>query len=373
MPLIKHDALAVSREEFAQIKAELNAPYKFHLLAREDQRILFLRTTHADPDPVSDLEACLERVPDASIREVQHLVLVGTNGNLHLPASVARPLLDRRESLDRTAVAQLRSGLRPDYGVALHRVAGDPASLLRIGLRIPRQRCLDLNEVDLRGLAQAIGPLLDDQSAQDAVVGYIVADEDHVRLLAQELVADLAPRWDDDKKQRLALRTIPTPPPAAAPVATPVPPPEETVRQAPAPKRRPTRTIRVKPIINLEFTLDSTPPEVDYDPAVLEAATQQVDDLLQSRGFDVVRNVAHGTYRFSVAAERTAGYPRRILVRTLGRFTRVEAHECLRLVRDLDADLLIVINENPDDEAVRRTVATKVRVLTPREVTHLRL
>lgn len=369
MPLIKHDALAVSREEFAQIKAELNAPYTFHLLAREDQRILFLRTTHADPDPVSDLEACLERVPDASLREVQHLVLVGTNGSLHLPASVARPLLDRREALDRTAIAQLRAGLRPDYGVALHRVAGDPAGLLRIGIRIPRQRCLDLNEVDLRGMAQAVGPLLDDQSTQGAVVGYIVADDDHVRLMAHELLSDLAPRWEEEKRQRLAPRAVPVaprPPPPVVAVPEPVP-------ETPAPRRRPTRTIRVKPLVNLEFTLDAIPPEVDYDPAILEAATQQVDDLLQSRGFDVLRNVAHGDHQFSVAAERNSGYPRRILVRTLGRFTKVEAHECLRIVRDLEADLLLVINENPDDEALRRTVATKVKVLTPREVSHLRL
>lgn len=369
MPLIKQDALAVSREEFTQIKLELDVPYKFHLLARDDQRILFLRTTHADPDPVSDLEACLERVPDASLRGVQHLVLVGANGNLHLPASVARPLLDRREALDRTAVAQLRAGLRPDYGVAVHRVAGDPASLLRIGVRIPRQRCLDLNEVDLRAMAQTVGPLVDDRSTQGAVVGYIVADEDHVRLQADELLADLAPRWEEEKKQRLAPRTLPAP----AHTAPPAPEPAAPVRETPAPRRRPTRTIRVKPVVNLEFTLDAIPPEVDYDPTVLASATQQLDELLQSRGFDVLRNVAQGEQRFSLAAERNAGYPRRILVRTLGRFSRVEAHECLRMVRELDADLLIAINEQPDDEALRRTVATKVKVLTPREVSHLRL
>lgn len=367
MPLIKQDALAVSREEFAQIRAELDAPYKFHLLAREDQRILFLRTTRAEPDPVSDLEACLERVPDAALRELQHIVLVGTNGNLHLPASVGRPLFERREALDHAAVGHLRATLASDYGVGLHRVAGDPAGLLRLGLRIPRLRCLDLTEPDLRGLADALGPLLDDGTAETAAVGYIVADHDHVRLLAGELISDLAPRWEDEKKQRLDRAVAP------APVAKTEPaPPEPPLVAPPIARRKPKRTIRVKPVVDLEFNVDATPPEVDYDPAVLNAAIAQLEHLLQARGFEVMRNVAHGTDHFPLAAERTAGYPRRVLVRTFGRFGRPEALDSIRLARELEADLLLAINDHPDDDAVRRTVATKVKVLTPRDVPDFR-
>src|ERR1041385_8739690 len=157
--------------------------------------MLFVRSTRKDPDPVTDLESTLEQLPDAAIRDLDHIVLLGTEGDLHLPGSTLAPLIDRRRLLDGMAVAHWRATLPTEYGVAMHRVAGDPAHLVRMGLRIPRARCVDLNETDLMHMAEVIGPGLDEGEFASVSAAYVVADEDHVRLSAQDFLADLGPRW----------------------------------------------------------------------------------------------------------------------------------------------------------------------------------
>lgn len=50
------------------------------------------------------------------------------------------------------------------------------------------------------------------------------------------------------------------------------------------------------------------------------------------------------------------------------RLERADAERFLRAVRRLEADLLLVVSERPTEDAVRRTLASKVKVLRPHEV-----
>lgn len=361
MPLIKHDGPAVSRAELADLSAALAEPFQYRLLERDEQRILFVRSPRAEPDPVSDLEACLEHLPDAAARDLDHAILLGAQGSLHVPGTVLRPLVERRAQLDRAAVARLRAGLDPAYGLGWHRVAGDPAGVERLGIRIPRSRCVDLNEPDLLGLARALGPNLEDGTVARSHVAYLIADEDHVRLTGAELAADLAPRWRE--------LNVPSPPAPAQPLANPPSPPAPPA----AVRTRPRRTIRVRPAVELEFTLDASPPAPAPEPVPVQSALEAIESQLRHHGFDVRANVAHGPQPFALAAERAAGFPRRVLVRTFPHFARTDAIDALRLVRELEADLLVALAPDADLDAIRRTVASKVKVLSPREVGELRI
>ncbi|HLE47226.1 MAG TPA: hypothetical protein VI818_02930, partial [Candidatus Thermoplasmatota archaeon] len=83
--------------------------------------------------------------------------------------------------------------------------------------------------------------------------------------------------------------------------------------------------------------------------------------------------VEHDTTPYALAAEREHGYPRRVLVKTSPRLGRDDVDHLLHEVRTLDADLLIVVALDADEDARRRTIATKVKVIRPDEVAALAL
>ncbi|MBI2077716.1 MAG: hypothetical protein HYT80_04995 [Euryarchaeota archaeon] len=354
MPLIKQDALPVSRQELDALRARLQQAYQFELVVREDQRFLFLRSPRAEPDPIADLEDCLERVPDWAVNDVQDAFLLGDLGSFHVHGSTLQPVLDRRQRIDATLLSHWRDHLDPHYGLGLHRIAGDPLNLVRLGLRLPRDRVADLDEADLVRVARAAGPLLETGEAQTIRLVYLLAEQDHVRLGADDFFSDVRPRWEE-------LQRPPPPPPLE-----PAPP------AARVPRRRPTKVLNVRPALDIETHLDaSLNPELDL--AQLAEAETRLETLLRERNFKIRPRVEHESTTYALAAERQHGYPRRVLVKTCPRLARDDVDLLLQEVRSLEADLLVVVILDADDDARRRTVATKVKVIRPDEVAALAL
>lgn len=361
MPIIRSDEVPVSRDEVAQIRTRLQKAFDHEVLLRDERRLLFVRAASEEPDPINDLEACLLQLPDWAVADIHDVFLLGTRGSFHIPGRAVAPVLERRNRLDRATLDHLRANLDPNYGVALHRLIGDPANAVRLGLRIPRSRVSDLGEPDLLRLAESMGPLLDNGEASTAQLAYVLADEDHIRLRAADLIADLAPRWKELEERRLQ---PPPPPPEAAPAPLPVP--------APRIRRRPTKVLNVRPVLDVTIDADATPDDA-ANAAQLQEALQALEGLAKLRQFDVLNNVAHDDITFPLAAERTAPYPRRLLVKAYTRFGRGDADRMLDAVRKLDADLLVVLACDAADAAIRRTLATKVKVIRPSEVAALSL
>lgn len=362
MPIIRSDEVPVSRDEVAQIRSRLERAFDHEVLVRDGRRLLFVRAPAEQPDPINDLEACLFQLPDWAVLDLDDVFLLGTRGSFHVPGRAVAPVLDRRNRLDRATLDHLRATLDPNYGVALHRVIGDTANAVRLGLRIPRTRVSDLGEPDLLRLAESLGPLLDSGEAGAAQLAYVLADEDHVRLRGGDLMADLAPRWKELQEQRLR------PPAPVEPVPT---------RETPAPaaakaRRRPSRVLNVRPVLDVTVDADATPDDA-VATAQVQQALQALEGLMKLREFDVLTNVAHADLTFPLAAERTAPYPRRLLVKAYTRFGRGDADRMLEAVRKLDADLLVVVACDAADAAIRRTLATKVRVIRPDEVAAISL
>jgi hypothetical protein len=364
--LIKPDALPISAEDVQAIRARLVQALSFELVARDDVRCLFVRSPRPEPDPVNDLEAGLNAVPDWALLDLTDVVLLGTRQNFHVPARAAQPIIERRRRVDEAALKALRAHLDPHYGHGLHRVTGDPASTNRLGLRIPKPSVQGLDDHDLNRFAQALGPDL--QTLQDVRVAYVLADEDHVRLRGDEVVADLTPRWRD--VQRAAAES------AIAVLAPPEPEPSVPPRAAPAPvslpRRRPKKVINVRPIVDLEEHLDAIGVQ-EKDDALLQQAEAEIDARLTGAGYDLMRRVEHDGVPFALAAERTSGYPRRLLVRCMRRCDRADADALLRSVRALEADLVLVLTTDLTDAAARRLTATKVQPLHPSRVSSLTL
>ncbi|HLE47879.1 MAG TPA: hypothetical protein VI818_06240 [Candidatus Thermoplasmatota archaeon] len=363
MPLIKSDPLSITRDELNALRLRLNEAYQFELINREEQRLLFLRSPRREPDPVTDVEECIERMPDWALTDLHDIFLLGDVGSFHLPATSIRPILERRQRIDATILQHWRDNLDTHYGLGLERVVGDPQNLVRLGVRIPQPRISDLSEADLVRIARVAGPLLASGESPTVRLVYILAEEGHVRMSGDDFFADIQPRWEE-------LQRIPPPPPPTAeeaPLAETLPPPPPR-----APRRRPTRVLNVRPAVDFETQADaSLNPE--YDLSKLSEAETALERLFEERNFRLRRHVAHETVTYAFAAERAAGYPRRVVVKTYARFGRDEAETMLREVRDLDADLVVVVALDADDEARRRTITTKVKVIKPDEVSALSL
>lgn len=371
LPIIRSDEVPVSRDEVAQIRARLQRPFDHEILVRNEQRLLFVRAPTEEPDPINDLEACLLELPDWAVADIQDVFLLGARGSFHVPGRAVQPVLERRARLDRAALEHLRATLDPSYGVALHRVIGDLANAVRLGLRIPRARVSDLGEPDLLRLSESLGPLIDSGEAHVAKLAYVLSDEDHIRLPARDLLLDLAPRWEDVKRQREAEAAHALAALSAPAEAAPVP---EAPPAAPAKlrRRRPSKVLNVRPVLDITIDADATPDDAAAAEQIQEALTA-LEGLAKLRNFDVLTNVAHDDLTFQLAAERAAPYPRRLLVKAFTRFGRGDADRMLEAVRKLDADLLVVVACDAADAAIRRTLATKVKVVRPDSVSALHL
>lgn len=347
VPLIKQDVIPLARDELSLLRARLVAPYQYEVVAHEEARYLFVRSPNEEPDPVADLEACLDRVPDWATRDISDVFLLAARGSFHVPATTAHPLLERRLHIDEALVQGFRSALDPNYGLRLDRVADDPDDHLRMGIRVPRTRVAELTETDLVRLTHVVGPLLDDGRSATIRFAYLIAEEDHLRLPGEDLFADVAPRWRD--LQRIIENPIP----------------KEEVARPLVPRRRPKRVINVRPLFEVEEEVHALTEDEAHG---FQQAVGMVEQHLRGHGFDVRTHVEHEGTAFELAAERANGYPRRLALKTYVHFGSDEAETMLRQSRALDSDLLLVVAVDASDDALRRCLASKVKVIKPHEV-----
>src|SRR5688572_30382609 len=63
MPLLKPESLPIPPEEVTELRARLLTPLSHDVIARDDQRYLFVRAQGDVPHPVHDLEAAFEALP----------------------------------------------------------------------------------------------------------------------------------------------------------------------------------------------------------------------------------------------------------------------------------------------------------------------
>lgn len=348
MPLLKEETLPISRQQLAALRARLVHPGDFEIVDVDDHRHLFLRAEHDPPEPVLDLEAALEYVPNWVALRLAGLYLLSDRDGLHVPAYHALPILAARQRLDESLARRARDRLNAQSGHETLRVPGDPRNLERLVVRVPCPRIVELAESDLAALAEALGPSLDAGAFRNVRLALLVAGDDFLRFRANDFLEDLAARWAPRR-----------PPPGPS-----------TTRAVPEPGPR--RVTEVEPLFELEVEVSATP-EPQALEARLAAAADRFEHRLTEAHFTVLRTTYHDGVDYALAAERTVGWPRKVAVKTFPLFTRAEADLMLREARALGCDQLYVITPAPDPDAQRVVVTSKVKVLRPEEVGHLAL
>ena len=347
MTLLKEESVPISPEEIQRIRTQLTHPHDYQVLDREGRRYLFIRTAGAEPDPVADLEAGLEGAPSWVGNNLAAVLLLSDKAGLHIPAYSVLPLLEARQRIDEQVAKDARAHLDVHYGFAVSRFSSDPRSLLRLVVRIPRERVVDLGEADLIAFARTLGPPLDAGKFRQVRVCQVVAEQDGLRFRAADFLADVAARWGPLRAPTVALAA---PEPAASP---------------PAPKVKP--VLPAEPLFEFEQELRS----VDDPQATLQRlhdSTTVLHQLLEGRGFRVTPNELVAGTHYVLTAERKSGFPRRVAAKLQANFTRFDAEQAIREARANDWDQLYVLAMVADAEAATLVATSKVKVLRPDEV-----
>lgn len=347
MPLLKPDAPPIPPEEISLLRQRLARPYDFELVTRDDRRALFLRSAHATPDPVADLEHGFEVTPLWAVRGISDVFLLGTQSDLHVPGHVARPVYDRRVRLDADLAQEALASCDVHYGIRAHRTAADPPGHERLLVRLPRERCAELQEADLVELARRIGPLHETGALRYVRTCHLVAERDHLRFRADEFLGDLLDRW-------LVLRDAQRVSSTFAPVA-----------------EKPLIVEDVTPAFELEVEVNAAPAHaVRLDAA--EEAEARLAHRLAEDGFRVTRAPFLPGSPFVLEAIRTVLYPNRLALLHRATFDRTAADEALRLAREHHVDVLLVLTSEATPEAVRRVAPSKVKLLSAAELAAFR-
>lgn len=355
MPLLKPDALPVSTEDVAALRARLQRPYQYELVEREDRRLLFVRTTQSNPDPVVDLERGLDRAPAWVLDGLTDVVLLGQRVDLRVPGHIARPVLEARLRLDAEIARHARSTLDVQYGVGTWRHAADPPGTGRLLARVPRDRCAEISEADLLRLAQHVGPLHEAGTLRTLHACHLVAELDQLRFQPDEFVGDLVERWRTQKPS----------PPTPGPSAPPTPLPMET--KALSPKR----VEDVTPLFEIEMELPAMPSDTVLASPLREAESV-LAHALREAGYAVVHGAFLERAPFAMEANRSLAFPHRVGVLTRPRLDRTQADEALHLVWERELDLLLILCSDPSAEAMRRLAVSKVKVIKPHEAADFR-
>jgi hypothetical protein len=352
MPLLKPDAPPLPPAEVSALRQRLARPYDHELVVREDRRFLFLRSGASVPDPVADLEQGFEVAPAWAVRGLSAVYLLGTRSDLHVPGHVARPVYDRRVRLDAELAREALATCDVQYGVRAHRTVADPPNHERLLVRIPRERCAELQEADLVELARRIGPLHELGALRFVRTCHLVAETDHVRFRARDFLDDIVARWTVLREAEAAL--------------APAPPTFE-----PAPRVVPTIVEDVTPVFEIEVELNAVAPHAVRLDAAEDAETRLAHRLAEE-GFRVTRAPFLPESPFALEAIRTVLYPNRLALLHRAAFDRAHADEALRLVRDHRLDMLLVLTSDPTPEAARRVAASNVKLLSAAELATLR-
>lgn len=340
--MLKQDSIPFSAADVAALRGRLTESYAYEVLDRDDKRYLFLRAAHDDPDPVLDLEAGLQSVPSWVTQGLASVLLIGARSLLHVPAYSVLPVLQARDEFDQRLVQDARAHLEAAYGLRLAAAPGDLPATQRLFVRVPRERCLDLVEADLVELARRVGPLQDADELRCVHACHLVAEHDALRFRAADFLGDLAQRWT-------LLRPLKAPP-------------------APPPRR----VEDVRPLFELEEDLVALPADQALGLRLKQAETS-LHHALRDAGFHVTSQLFLPDAPFHLLGERAPRYPHRVGVRMLSHVGRGEAEELLAQTRTHTLDLLVTVTPSITAEAQKRLVASKVKVLRPDEVAHLRL
>ncbi len=348
MPVLKSDALPVPPAEVESIRARLEESYSYEVVERDGARYLFLRAASEVPHPIHDFEGGLEGVAPWDLQQINDVFLLGSRQDLHVPGSIARPVIDARLRNDLQLARGARGQLDVQYGVRLLRIVGDPVDEERLFVRVPRDRCADVTEADLVALAERIGPLHDAGSLKTVRTCFLLAEGDHLRFRARDFVADMADRWLPLKEKRLAARR-------PAEVAAP------SVRTV----------VDVTPALVLDAELNAQP-DITVSDDGLRRAEAEVREVLADHGYAFATATQLGDTPFALQASRKTLFPNSVAVAVRSVFDRVHADEALRLVREYALDLLVVVSAGPTEDALRRVAASKVKVIKPDKVAEFR-
>lgn len=345
MPLLKSDALPIPPDEVQSIRTRLTDLGAFETVDRDGRRYLFVRTAAETPHPVADVETAVELLPPWVANGLNDVFLLGTRSDLHVPAAIARPVLEAQLRLDSEIAQGARARLPVQYGLELHRTVADPQNRERLLIRIPRERTADLTDADLQALAEAVGPRNERGDLRHVRACYLIANQDHAKFRVQDLLADLVERWSQIKP-RLA------PPPPAPQV-----PPPPRVR----------RTEDVRPAVELDAEVHALG-DPDAVASRLAAAQTTLAQTLVGAGYKLNTGPFPQETPFSLQAHRASSYPRRVSVVREPRIDAGVAQQLQRWVREHKLDLLVVLTLDVDPDAVRRLTATKVKVIKADEV-----
>jgi len=348
MPLLKPDAPPIPPEDVSALRERLSEPYDFELVARDDRRLLFLRSASAVPDPVADLEQGFEIAPPWAVRGLSDVYLLGSLSDLHVPGHVARPVYDRRLQVDADLAREALATCDVQYGVRLHRTSADPHGHERLLVRIPRERCAELQEADLVELARQVGPMHELGALRHVRTCHLVAEQDHIRFRARDFIGDVLERWNTLRKEQEA--------------RTPLPP---TFEPAPA------RVEDVTPVFELEVEIDAVPAHALQLHEAEDGETRLAHNLAED-GFRVTRAPFLPNSPFALEATRNLSYPNRLALLRRATFDRIHADEALRLVREHKLDVLLVLTSHAVPDAVRRLAASRVKLVSAGELVSFR-
>ncbi len=196
--------LPIPGEELHRMQSQLSPHYGSEVWEQDGKRVLVIRTPDLDPDVVNDLEAAIEYLSPADVKDLQSCLLVGESRTTAVSVAPLQELMEQRLQQDKKIAALLRSQIPGRQGHLLYRAPDDPKRIGRLGIRISHAHARDIDDEDLDIIADELGPQLESPQFSNVRAVYILADQDDVRLEADLFFQELANRFQDESRREQA-------------------------------------------------------------------------------------------------------------------------------------------------------------------------
>ncbi len=356
--------------------------YGSDIWEQDGRRVLMIRVPNDDPDPVNDLEYAADYLSPGDVRGITHCVLLGHKKMHAVYTQPVRDIMARRVAFDQDQCIALRREMDP-HAAKLYAAAKDPRRLLRVALRLPKNRVQDLDDEDLDNFADHLAAEFEEGRIAEARCVYIIADANDVRLDPDLFLPDLKQRFEAREKRRQIL---------AKAEVTKKEREERTLQDRARndlerkrllrdlekrfgetedfERRRRTERVVRAPVRAPARAPESAPVRDREARDRMDPLWEDVRATLEDHGYEVLIQPQVPGHEIDMAAERAEG-PAKVLVRISNHLDTNTAEKALFTARALGADLALLVAETATAEAQRALVATKGTWVAPRDLGRL--
>ncbi|UCH88270.1 MAG: hypothetical protein JSV49_08370 [Thermoplasmata archaeon] len=118
------------------LRTNLNS-YEYEVLTKPEKVILAIRSEHAEPDLMEDLERIYNQLDQRDTVELTHVCLIGNENVISVKPDIITALMNKRSEDDNIFVNEYRSKLDREYETATFKDERDTIETLRFVVRVP--------------------------------------------------------------------------------------------------------------------------------------------------------------------------------------------------------------------------------------------